>query len=92
MPTEPIERTDQESDVLVQEPAKVILFNDDVHSIDEVVAQIMKALRCTQTKAEAIALEAHHLGRAIVYTGEIVRCMEISNVLEEIHLLTQIEV
>jgi ATP-dependent Clp protease adapter protein ClpS len=92
MPTEPRERTDQESDVLVQEPAKVILFNDDVHSIDEVVAQVMKALRCTQAKAEAIALEAHHLGRALVYTGELLRCVEISNVLEEIRLLTQIEV
>jgi ATP-dependent Clp protease adapter protein ClpS len=74
------------------EPAKVILFNDDVHSFEEVIAQIMKAIGCATIRAEAIALEAHQRGRAIVYAGELPRCIEVSGILEEIELRTQIEV
>ena len=92
MSTKPSGQEEREVDVLVQEPAKVLLFNDEVHTFDEVIGQLIKALRCTESKAESLALEAHNNGKAIVYSGEIVRCMEISGVLEEIRLMTQIEV
>ena len=92
MPTKPLEQESPEIDVLVQEPAKVILFNDEAHTFDEVIAQLIKALKCTENKAEALAWEAHSNGKAIVYCGELIRCMEISAVLEEIRLTTQIEV
>jgi len=92
MSTKPLEEVEKDIDVLVQEPAKVIMFNDDVHTFDEVIGQLIKALRCTQNKAEALAMEAHSNGKAVVYHGELIRCMEISGVLEEIRLMTQIEV
>ena len=92
MTEKPRQVTDSEVDVVLQEPAKVILFNDDVHSFDEVIGQLLKALRCTQVKAEALAAEAHQTGRALVFSGELIRCMEVSAVLEEIQLMTQIEV
>jgi len=92
MPTKPTSQEEPDVDVLVQEPAKVVLFNDEVHSFDEVIGQLIKALRCTESKAEGLALEAHNNGKAVVYSGEMVRCMEISGVLEEIRLMTQIEV
>ena len=92
MPTKPLEEVEKDVDVLQQEPAKVILFNDEVHTFDEVIGQLIKALRCTQSKAEGLAIEAHNNGKAMVYLGELVRCMEISGVLEEIRLMTQIEV
>jgi len=76
----------------IQEPAKVILFNDELHTFDEVIAQIMRATGCGLTKAEALTLQVHHEGKAIVYQGEIVMCMKVSSVLEEIELMTQIEV
>jgi len=91
MTENPLPTPDVDEEVLTQEPAKVILFNDDIHSFEEVIAQLIKALRCTQSKAEALATEAHHHGKAVVYTGELIRCMEVSQVLEEIHLMTQIE-
>jgi len=31
-------------------------------------------------------------GKAVVYTGELARCMEVSGILQEIELMTQIEV
>ena len=92
MATNPLEQPDLDEEVTTQEPAKVILFNDDVHTFDEVITQLMKALRCTQSKAEGLAMEAHNTGRAAVFAGELLRCMEVSHILEEIKLMTQIEV
>lgn len=76
----------------IQEPAKVILFNDEVHTFDEVIVQIMRATGYNLTKAETLTWEVHNAGKAIVYQGELVKCMQVSCVLEEIELLTQIEV
>jgi ATP-dependent Clp protease adapter protein ClpS len=89
MAISPLEQQDQE--VLTQEPAKVVLFNDDVHTFDEVIVQLIKATRCSSEKAEALAWEVHNTGRAIVYSGELPRCVEVSGILEEIRLMTQIE-
>src|SRR5262245_18893748 len=46
------------------EPWKVILYNDDVHTFDEVIVQLQKALGCSQSRAEKIAFEAHSRGKA----------------------------
>jgi ATP-dependent Clp protease adapter protein ClpS len=92
MSTRPLEQPELDQDILTQEPAKVILFNDEIHTFDEVIIQLMKAIKCTQTKAEALAWEVHNNGKAVVFAGEMFRCMEVSGILEEIKLMTQIEV
>ncbi|HTS00111.1 MAG TPA: ATP-dependent Clp protease adaptor ClpS [Bacteroidota bacterium] len=92
MSTNPLEQPEQEDEVLTQEPARVILFNDDIHTFDEVITQLIKATGCTSAKAEALAMEVHTNGKAVVFAGELPRCMEVSAVLEEIKLMTQIEV
>jgi len=73
-------------------PARVILFNDDEHTFDEVIGQLIKALGCSSGKAEAIAFEAHSKGKALVYEGAMPECLRINGVLEEIGLHTEIEV
>jgi len=88
----PLEEQEHDVDVLVQEPAKVILFNDEVHSFDEVIDQIIKAVRCDTTKAEALTWEVHNSGKAVVFEGVMNDCMQVSSILEEIALHTQIEV
>jgi len=92
MTTDPLELEQVEEDVKTQEPGKVILFNDEVHTFDEVIIQLIKATRCAQEKAEALAWEVHTRGKAIVFSGEMIRCVEVSSILEEIQLMTQIEV
>jgi ATP-dependent Clp protease adaptor protein ClpS len=92
MPTQPLEIEQHDEALETHEPAKVILFNDEVHTFDEVIAQIIKAVRCSREKAEALTWEVHNTGRSVVYTGEMMRCVEVSGVLEEILLMTQIEV
>lgn len=78
--------------VAIQEPATVILFNDEIHTFDEVIEQLIKALRCDTTKAEALTWEVHNSGKAAVYKGEMSGCLKVNSVLEEIGLHTQIEV
>ncbi len=82
----------EDVETTIQEPAKVILFNDEVHTFEEVIGQIIKATGCDVAKAERLTWEVHNLGKAMVFTGPITRCMEVSRVLEEIELMTQIEV
>ncbi|MBI1802864.1 MAG: ATP-dependent Clp protease adaptor ClpS, partial [Ignavibacteriae bacterium] len=90
----PLIEQEEEQDVqtTIQEPVKVILFNDEVHTFEEVIGQIIKATGCDRAKAETLTWEVHNSGKAMVFTGSITRCMEVSHVLEEIELMTQIEV
>ena len=71
-------------------PYKVILFNDDYHSFDEVINQIVKAVGCSHETARGFAFEAHVKGKAVVFEGELNTCLKVSTVLEEISLHTQI--
>jgi ATP-dependent Clp protease adapter protein ClpS len=70
---------------------RVVLFNDDVHTFDEVIFQIIKAVRCTRSIAEKHTWEVHTKGRSIVYAGEMSNCVRVSAVLEEIALKTEIQ-
>ncbi len=88
----PTTEQEKDVDVLVQEPTKVILFNDEVHTFDEVIDQIIKATRCDRARAEALTWEVHTGGKAAVYEGTTDECVKVSGVLEEIALHTQIEV
>lgn len=74
------------------EPAKAILFNDEVHTFEEVINQIIKATGCDEATAETLTWEVHTKGKAIVYSGELVKCLQVTSVLEEIALMTQVEV
>ena len=86
MTTQPLQKPEQDDEVLTQDPAKVILFNDDIHTFDEVITQLVKATRCSAAQAEALAMEVHTKGRAVVFAGELARCMEVSGILEEIEV------
>jgi len=81
-----------DTDLLTKEPAKVILYNDEIHTFEEVVGQLIKALGCDTARAEALTWEVHSKGKAFVYDGTMNECLRVSEVLEEIALHTQIEV
>ena len=72
-------------------PFKVILYNDDWHSFDEVINQLIKAVKCSFEKARNFAFEVHVKGKAVVFNGELNECLKVTSVLEEIELHTQIE-
>jgi ATP-dependent Clp protease adapter protein ClpS len=78
-------------DTITDEPYKVVLFNDDYHTFDEVIHQIMKATGCGKQKAEAHTWEVHNKGKSIVFDGDMGKCLRVSSILEEIHLKTEIQ-
>jgi ATP-dependent Clp protease adaptor protein ClpS len=82
---------DLDEDVATMLSSRVILFNDEWHTFEEVIEQIIKATGCSVDKAEVLTLEVHNAGKSMVYDGDLVECLRVSTVLEEIHLRTQIE-
>lgn len=80
-----------EEETTVGLPFKVILYNDDWHSFDEVISQLIKAVRCSFEKARDFAFEVHVKGKAVVYNGQLNECLKVTSILEEIELHTQIE-
>jgi ATP-dependent Clp protease adaptor protein ClpS len=88
----PLPQEEKDVDVLIEQPARVILYNDEIHSFDEVIGQIIKAIGCDSIKAEALTWEVHNSGKAMIFEGQMTECLKVSHVLEEIALNTQIEV
>ena len=70
--------------------SRVVLYNDDSHTFDEVIAQLIIAIKCTYEQARNFAFEVHVKGKAIVFYGSLNNCLKVSSVLEEIALHTQI--
>jgi ATP-dependent Clp protease adapter protein ClpS len=84
-------KNDTDTTNLLGKPYNVVLFNDENHDMREVVAQLMKATRCSSSDAYRIMMEAHNTGRAIAFSGGLERCELVASVLEEIKLGTSIE-
>lgn len=70
---------------------RVILYDDDWHPIDQVVAQVIKACECGKIKAIKITLEAHKKGRAVCYKGRRDKCHKVARVLREIRLQCEVD-
>ncbi len=72
-------------------PWRVILYNDDIHTFDEVIFQLMKATGCSLPEAEALTWKVHTEGKAAVYEGAFEECFRVQGVLREIQLITEIQ-
>lgn len=79
-----------EEDTTIGLESRVVLYNDDWHTFDEVILQLIKAVHCPYEAARGYAFEVHVKGKAIVFNGEFIKCLRVSSVLEEIALDTQI--
>ena len=75
----------------VETPWRVVLYDDDVHTFDDVIVQVVKATGCTPERAARHAWTVHTEGKDCVYTGEFFECLRIQGVLREIELVTEIE-
>lgn len=69
---------------------RVVLFNDDVHAMDEVAFQVMKALGCPWDDAVHIMLCAHRNGSTTVTIASRTEANRVAGVLGEIGLLVQV--
>ena len=81
----------EDADAAVETPWRVILFDDDVHTFEDVILQLMKAVGCTPEQGYQHALTVHTEGKDCVYQGDFFDCFRVQGVLREIALVTEIE-
>lgn len=86
---EVLEQTEEEESL--DTPWRLILYDDDVHTFDEVINQLIKALGCPVAQAEELTVTVHTKGKAVVYEGSFEECLKINAVLLEIQLITEIK-
>ncbi len=86
-----LEKPETEEKAELQRPWNVLLFNDDVHTFDEVILQVQKATGCSLERAVQITCAAHQEGQAVAYGGCLERCEIVAAKLQEIKLRVSIE-
>lgn len=79
----------EESDV--ETPWRVVLYNDAIHTFDEVITQLIKATGCSVSEAEDVAWTVHTKGKALAFEGSFPECFRVQGVLREIQLVTEIQ-
>jgi len=85
-----IKEIEKPIDTSFEGSGSVILFNDDWHTFDDVIIQLMLATNCNARTAEQHAFEVHNTGQSKVFKGPLEDCLVISAVLEEIALKTEV--
>ena len=85
-----VKQPEKETETALDEPWHVILFNDDIHTFEEVIRQLVKATGCTPGQAEDHAWTVHTKGKAQVFSGTFEECLRVEGVLGEIGLVTEI--
>ena len=91
VPTQTQTRPEEDIGTDLGQPWMVILFNDDYHTFDEVIAQVQKATGCDHGEAFQITYAAHTNGQAVAYVGDKTLCEEVARVLREIDLRVELE-
>lgn len=85
------ERTELDDSETNDTGFRVILYDDDYHSMDEVVMQIQKATGYDELRAIQIMLEAHRSGRAICFRGGRSECHRVAGILRQIRLQVEVD-
>jgi ATP-dependent Clp protease adaptor protein ClpS len=85
-----IKELEKSTDTLTEDLSCVLLYNDDWHSFDEVIYQLILAINCTERKAQQLADEVHTTGKSRVFNGTLEDCLGVSAILEDIALKTEV--
>jgi len=81
----------EETEERLDAPWRVILYNDEIHTFEEVTFQLIKATGCTMAEAEAKVWKAHMEGKAAVFEGTFEECSRVQGVLAGIGLVAELE-
>jgi len=72
-------------------PWIVVLYNDEIHTFEEVILQLIKATACSVSQAEKWAWTVHTKGKVAVFEGDFEECLRVSGILKEIQLVVEIQ-
>ena len=62
----------------------VVVYDNDVNTIDEVLYILMLATGCSQEEAEIETWEVHHLGKSVVHCADQEECEGVAAVIATI--------
>jgi len=85
-----VKKTEEPADSDREPGWRVILFNCDCHSFEQVEAVLLKAVRCSLSQARAFSWEIHSKGSAVVYQGALERCEAVADVIGAIGLQVKV--
>ncbi len=85
-----VKKTEEPADSERESGWKVILFNCECHTFEQVEAVLLKAVRCGLSQARAYSWEIHSKGSAVVYQGVFERCEAVADVIGSIGLQVKI--
>jgi ATP-dependent Clp protease adaptor protein ClpS len=91
VPTQTQTRHEEDVGTGRDQPWTVVLFNDDYHAFDAVVAQVQKATGCSPGEAFQVTYAAHTNGQAVAHVGDKPQCVQVAKVLREIDLHVELE-
>ena len=70
---------------------RVIVYNDDIHTFDDVASQVSKATGCSYERGWRHAETVHYTGRDVVYHGSAQDSEKVANVLRQIRLQVEVD-
>lgn len=70
---------------------KVVIFNDEVNSMEHIAESLMKVCDKTEEEACVIMLEAHNFGKAICYTGSEEACEMVIEKLGSLNITVELQ-
>src|SRR6266581_3171669 len=82
------------SDETIQQPLDhfiVIVFNNEVNTVDEVIAILQKATGCSLEEAEMETWEIHFTGRSVVHHGDHAECERAAGIIATIGIRVAVE-
>jgi ATP-dependent Clp protease adapter protein ClpS len=88
--TTPGTDVDEGTDTAVAPPWMTILHNCDCHTFEQVVAQLQKAIGCSEAEGWDIAWQVHNTGKAVVRIGPEGECVRVGNILAAIGLIVTV--
>lgn len=89
--TQTIVKPELQEDTQTAKPARVLLYNCDCHSFEEVEAQLVLATGCTLETAQQHAWTVHHEGRAVVFQETRAACEKVAVVIRSIGLQVEVD-
>ena len=90
MPASTTRKIEQPADVDRDSGWKVILFNCECHSFDQVERTLIKAVHCSIAQARAYSWEVHSKGSAQVYHGAREHCEAVADVIGSVGLQVKV--
>ena len=81
---------EEDTEVASELPWNVILYNDDYHTFNDVIAQVQKATGVSISAAFELTMQVHMKGRANCYCGARVDCEKVAAILREIGLTVEV--